>query len=240
LLGRGVGRAIGGEKGEELGGLIGDIGDLAVGIAAERPTRSPSLSTSAAGESAYHSSPPPRNIAETQPDLPGAPPAAKGPVIADTNVIRSLDDAAREVKLNDQDRLVVKEMEGYDVKAAHNAAFEASERGGTLRPFEVAGPPKATTRAEREAIMHDLQEAGVGSTKDQLIVRQALLNAEPLTFVTGDDSVINGLARLAGINPARLDGAQNVTDYLQKRGATTFSVTVRDHVLTVKPLQKVR
>jgi hypothetical protein len=158
-------------------------------------------------------------------------------IVGDTNVIRSLDKAHSGGVLNAQDKRVVKALAGQDVQAAHNAAFEAAEGGGTQKAFEVAGPVKPTTRSERDAILFDLEKERVGSTKDQLIVRQVLLNSQAVTFATGDDKVISGLARLAGIDPSKLRGLK-VAEYLRTvKGTDTFDVVIRGHRLTVKPIQ---
>jgi hypothetical protein len=169
--------------------------------------------------------------------------------LADTQVAISLDLAARGEKLNARQQLIVDSVSRANIKVPHNVRFELEEKGGTKDPFDIAGPVDPKTRAVREAILGDLQKAGVGKeggTKDQLIVRQALLtetsSGKPPIFFTSDDGIINGLARLGKIFPEKGWGAyRNAAEFLHyEMGTETFELVVQGRALIVKPIQPIR
>jgi hypothetical protein len=170
--------------------------------------------------------------------------------IADTQVARALDRANQGLPpLDARQKLIVDTLKAERPKVAHNVDFELKEGGETKTQFEVAGRVDPRTRTEREAILRRLQEAGVGKeggTKDQLIVRQVLLTesatGRPPVFVTADDRMINGLARLANLVPEKGWGKYaNAAEYLKyEKGATTFDVVVEGRKMTVRPIQPVR
>jgi hypothetical protein len=120
----------------------------------------------------------------------------------------------------------------------------AGERGTVPVTRLVPHTPK-----ERQDIIDELQRAGVGGKNakgdaDRAIVAEALLtqrepNVVPV-FQPSDNGVINGLARAAGMDPARLSG-YNVTEYLHyQRGVDEFTVTIQGRSLIVRPSQEIR
>jgi hypothetical protein len=120
----------------------------------------------------------------------------------------------------------------------------AGERGTVPVTRLVPHTPK-----ERQDIIDELQRAGVGGKNakgdaDRAIVAEALLtqrepNVVPV-FQPSDNGVINGLARAAKMDPARLSG-YNVTEYLHyKLGVAEFTVTIKGRSLIVRPFQEIR
>jgi hypothetical protein len=60
-------------------------------------------------------------------------------------------------------------------------------------------------------------------------------------FATADRGVINGLARLGGIDPRRLGKFRNVAEFVRySRGSDTFEVVINQFKLIVKPIQPIR
>lgn len=114
-------------------------------------------------------------------------------------------------------------------------------QGTALVTQEIA----TTTQAHRGAIMTTLERAGINGLADRQIVQQALLSETAPqvipTLATADRQVINGLARLAGINPAHLGRYRTVAEYIHYvRHTATFEVLIEGRRLIVIPIQAVR
>jgi len=167
-------------------------------------------------------------------------------IIVDSNIARSLDKAARGLPLQQGERLMVARVQQQGIVITDRTVAELAVRGGVQGTARVI-QEVATTAAERQAIMSTLERAGVGGgVPDRQIVQQALLaqtapGVVP-TLATADRGMINGLARLARIDPARLGRYRTVAEYLfyERSQATTFEVVIEGRRLIVMPIQAVR
>jgi hypothetical protein len=165
-------------------------------------------------------------------------------MIVDTNIAIALDKARRGLPLQDGERLMVEAMQEQGVLVTEKTLEELVVRSA---PDQIAQqvrqlPVPAT---EWKAILDTLENAGVGGgLADREVVAQALLaevtNGAAPILATADRGVINGLARLAGINPRRLGRYKNVAEWLSNtRGTQTFDVVIEGRRLTVRPVQPV-
>ena len=165
----------------------------------------------------------------------------------------ALDKAARGRTLDPNEARIVRTIhgEGTKISIVHNTEFEFEESGERNPGFEVVGrPPAPTTEDQRNAIINRLDAADVGGargTKDELIVRQALLAETPegtvKVFRTADRQSIRGLARLAQppIPVDDLGGYDNVSEYLHyERGTHRFTIEVEGRQLVVQPIEDIR
>jgi hypothetical protein len=166
-------------------------------------------------------------------------------IIVDTNVARALDKAARGLTLQEGEEMMVAAAQRHGIVLTDEVVAELS-RGGGVQGTAMVTQQVKTTIGQRQAIMTALEHANVGRTPgDRVIVQQALLSQTAPGVIpilaTADKGVINGLARLAGIDPARLGRYPTVAEFLlYERGSTTFEVLIEGRRLVVIPIQAVR
>jgi hypothetical protein len=170
-------------------------------------------------------------------------PVRAGQTIVDTETLIALDKHLQAgVPLSPRETTIVAEMQGRSIIATPTAVgqFNAAGMRGTV-PMTQTVPH---TEAERANIIQVLENNGVGTrggAADREIVADAFLaesapNTVPV-FATSDGGVINGLFRLSGGNPARMQG-YNVREFITyMRGQETFRVPIGQRVLDVRPLQ---
>ena len=193
---------------------------------------------------------------------PGAPtPAApiggamrtnvgQGQIIVDTDALIALDRAAQPgvtPPLSPGEQQIVKATQGRSIIATPTTAgqFNAAGERGTVPVTQ----PIAHTPAQRQAILQELEATAVGGAgakgaADREIVADALLaQTEPgvvTVFQPADKGVINGLARLSNMDPARLPKGYNVAEYLRyERGVGVFTINVGGRILVVRPIQPI-
>jgi hypothetical protein len=168
-------------------------------------------------------------------------------VIIDTNIAIAMDRAARGLPLNEAQKLMLQAAEKQGVVTVSKTVGELAEKGGIKDTLSVTREV-AVPAAERDAILKELESKGVGGpkgVKDREIVTQSLLaeTAPAVTpiLATADNGIINSLARMAGIDPARLGRYRNVAEYLRyEQGTNAFTVTIRGRQLQVRPVQPIR
>ncbi len=174
----------------------------------------------------------------------------QGARILDTDAFIALDRARQPgvtPSLSRGEQAIVAATQGRPIVATPTTVgqFNAAGVRGTV-PVARLIPH---TPAIRRAILQDLERAGVGGAgsggpADREIVAEALLaQSDPgvvPVFQPAERAIINGLARLAKIDPARLPKGYNVAEYLRyERGVGVFAVTVRGRVLIVRPIQPI-
>ncbi|MDJ0771514.1 MAG: hypothetical protein QNJ12_22200 [Ilumatobacter sp.] len=114
----------------------------------------------------------------------------------------------------------------------------------TIRTVE----PRPGGEAELRAIRAELDRnkvGGPGAQMDRQIIAEVMTSqtasGATATIVVQDGRVVNGLARMAGIRPDRLDGFRNVAEYLRHtRNTDRFEVAIAGRRLHVVPAQPVR
>ena len=195
-------------------------------------------------------SPPPASgpaVPTPTPPIGGAlrTPVTQNLTIVETEALIALDKAAQPgVALSAGEQQIVGALGGRGIVATPTTAgqFQAAGQRGTV-PITR---PIPHTPAQRQAILQDLEGAsvgGAGGAADRELVADALL-AETApgvvpVFATSDHGIINGMARLSGINPARI-GAYNVAEFLRyQRGVGVFTVVVQGRVLVIRPIQPI-
>jgi Domain of unknown function (DUF4157) len=208
---------------------------------------------------------------ETVPKVPEAPPpgAVKGTsagggtpgatvrvvtvtgkeVIVDSNIAISLDRDARGLPLNDAQKMMVAEAKKQGIVVTPKTTQELGQGGhGPVQGVISETKEISIPAAERQAIVDELTQKGVGGPKginDREVVTQALLaetsSSTTPTLATADNNVIKPLARIGGIDTARLGRYRNVAEYLKyERNSDTFEIEVKGRKLKVRPVQPVR
>ncbi len=206
---------------------------------------SPPPQQTAATTPTQQTAPPPGNVPprpQSTSDGPGRPPSGgiryvtvKGDeVIVDTNIARALDKAAKDPtlgSLQENEKLMVQEARKQGIVATPTVVGQLGEKGGAQGTIsttqEVSVPP-----AKRAAIVRALEDNSVGgppgkpqAASDREIVTQAILaktdGSAPPTYISADNGVINGLARIAATAdptfpaPNKLGRYRNIAEYLQ-------------------------
>lgn len=194
-----------------------------------------------------------RDPSQLSPDTAPAP-ATPGDVVLDTNVALDLEKRALlgTPRPGSEKRLQVLDSRGIAPEnrlVTPRTVAEHEPQGGTFGVrFRTVATDPSVPPAELAAIDAELAAKEVGGdlaegVGDRAVVRDALLaqrtGSEPVTLVTGDRELINGLAQFAGIDVANL-GGRNVAQHIfyTRDGATTFVATVRGRQVRVMPLME--
>lgn len=166
-------------------------------------------------------------------------------VIVDTNIAIAVDKAAQGLPLHAGEKLMLEAAKKQGIIVTEKTVEELGAKGGAQSTARMATQVTASD-AEKQAIIAELEAKSVGGgAADRQIVQQALLsNTAPgvtPTLATADRGVINGLARIAGIDPARLGKYRTVAEYLfYTRKTDTFEVVINGRRLYVKAVQAIR
>jgi hypothetical protein len=232
------------------------------------PTTRPSLSTPRPRPAPARTGAPPTVAGTAPPTVPPVVPGGVGPAvpvpappigggirmpvtqnltIVETETLIALDRAMQPnvtPALSAGEQRIVAALGNRGIVTTPTSAgqFQAAGQRGTVPITQ----PVPHLPAQRQAILQDLETAGVGGVggaADREVVADALL-AETApgvvpVFATSDNGIINGMARVSGIDPARM-GGYNVAEYLRyNRGMGVFAVTVQGRVLVIRPIQPI-